>query len=363
MNSFLIAFIVAFAAAVALTPVIRALALRHGFMDRPEEDPERKVHKTPTALLGGLALFGTVVLILAAYTAVPRALLGGFLLPKHLVGIGVGGLLLMIGGALDDRLRLRPRRQILWPIFSTLVIIASGIGISYIRNPFGGIIQLDGVQWTLFEWRDLPYHLTLFADLFTFVWLMGMMYTTKFLDGLDGLVPGVGAIGAIILFFLSLSKDVAQPETALIAIVFAGACLGFLVWNWHPAKIFLGEGGSLFVGFMLGVLAIISGAKVATTLLIMGIPILDVLWVIARRIWNRTPITKGDRKHLHFRLLDLGLSVRGAVGVLYLITFVFGVSSLFLESRAKMFAFVALLGFMIALAVAMVALYRKRRLP
>lgn len=361
MAHFLFAFFLAFGAAAALTPLVRRLARRYGCIDSPSRDPTRKIHHAPTALLGGLAVFGTMFVILAVYAAEPRALLGGFLLPKHLIGIAFGGALLMIGGALDDRWHLRPRRQIVWPIFAALVIIASGIGISYIRNPFGGTIHFNSIQWALFEWNGAPYHLTLFADLFTFVWLMGMMYTTKFLDGLDGLVPGVGAIGAIILFFLSLSKDVAQPETALIAIVFAGACLGFLVWNWHPAKIFLGEGGSLFVGFTLGVLAIISGAKVATTLLIMGIPIFDVLWVIARRMWNKTPITQGDRKHLHFRLLDLGLSVRAAVGALYLVTFVFGISSLFLESREKIVALSALIGFMVILAGVLVALYRKRR--
>ncbi|MBI2427058.1 MAG: undecaprenyl/decaprenyl-phosphate alpha-N-acetylglucosaminyl 1-phosphate transferase [Candidatus Kerfeldbacteria bacterium] len=359
MISYFLAFLLAFGVAAALTPLVRRAALRWGIVDEPTGG--RKIHTRATPLLGGLGVFGAFTLIVLGYTLATDQLFGGYLLPKHVAGLILGGAILMIGGYLDDRHHLRPSRQILFPIAASLVIIASGIGVEYIRNPFGEAIQLDAVKWAIFEWNGVPYSLTLFADLFALVWLLGMMYTTKFLDGLDGLVPGVGVIGSVILFFLSLSKEVAQPETALLAIIFAGACLGFLVWNWHPAKIFLGEGGSLFVGFLLGVLAIISGAKVATALLVMGVPILDVLWVIVRRLWTRTSVAVGDRKHLHFRLLDAGLSHRAAVCVLYLITIAFGVSSLFLETSEKVKAFAVLGGMMLALILSLTILYKRKK--
>jgi UDP-GlcNAc:undecaprenyl-phosphate GlcNAc-1-phosphate transferase len=204
-------------------------------------------------------------------------------------------------------------------------------------------VNLNNWQFVLFHWGGIPYKITLFADLFTFIWLMGMMYTTKFLDGLDGLVSGVTTIGAVMIFFVSLMADVAQPGTAMLAIIFAGACLGFLVWNFNPAKIFLGEGGSLFTGFILGVLSIIAGGKIATTLLIMGLPILDAAIVILRRLFSRPKsLVLADQKHLHFRLLDAGLSQRQAVLSLYFVTLAFGSSTLILKSEEKLFALATL---------------------
>jgi UDP-GlcNAc:undecaprenyl-phosphate GlcNAc-1-phosphate transferase len=196
------------------------------------------------------------------------------------------------------------------------------------------------------------------ADFLTFIWLMGMMYTTKLLDGLDGLVSGITIIGALIIAAISLNKVVAQPNTALIAIILAGAFLGFLIFNFHPAKIFLGEGGSLFAGLMLGVLAIISGSKIATTLLIVGIPILDVLWVIGRRVFTRKPLGLADKKHLHFRLLDVGFSHRQAVIFLYVLTALFGVAALFLQTFQKLIALIILSLVMLILASALVIMYK-----
>ena len=242
------------------------------------------------------------------------------------------------------------------------MIIGSGIGVEVVTNPLGGFIHLDKINLKIFTYNDLPYQITLWADIFAFAWLMGMMYTTKFLDGLDGLVSGVTTIGALIIFFLSLHKEVAQPETALLAMILAGAFAGFLIFNWHPARIFLGEGGSLFAGLMLGVLAIIAGGKIATALLIMGVPILDVIWVIVRRVFfeHKSPYS-ADKKHLHFRLLDVGLSHRGAVLTLYFITAAFGIASLFLQTRQKLWALMILSVLMLALAIALVLIYKRKK--
>jgi len=220
--------------------------------------------------------------------------------------------------------------------------MASGIGIDYISNPLGGVFRFDSWQLEIFRFNGLPYFITVWADLFTFFWLLGMIYTTKFLDGLDGLTSGVTVIGSLIIAALSLTATVFQPETALLSLIVAAAFLGFLIFNWNPASIFLGESGSLFAGFSLGVLAIISGGKIATALLILGIPILDVAWVILRRLFYRRSPFSADRGHLHLRLVDSGLSVRVVVIVLYVLTILFGLSSLFLQSRAKVLALVFL---------------------
>jgi len=342
MSNYIVPFIIAVIVSAFFTIVVRRFALKKNITDCPESAPERKVQTKPIPLLGGIAVFLSVVVVVAGYAFFSDRVLGGYLQPKYLIGIFIAGLLLMIGGYLEDKYDLKPSRQILWPIIACIVIIASGIGIEYITNPFGGVVYLESVQLKVFTLDGIPYYFVLFADIFAFLWLMGMMYTTKFLDGLDGLVTGITTIGAFVLFFLSLNQDVAQPETALLAIILAGATVGFLVFNFHPAKIFLGEGGSLLTGFLLGVLSIISGAKIATALLIMSIPILDVAWVIIRRLFyeKKSPFTTADNKHLHYRLLDIGLTHRKAVVVLYLVSLIFGGIALFLESWQK---FIALL--------------------
>ncbi len=263
---------------------------------------------------------------------------------NFLIGIFVSSATLMLGGFFDDKYRIRPVLQIVPPIIACLAIIASGVGVEFVTNPIGeGVVHLDLVQWHFADFFGKPLHFVLFADIFTFVWLMGMMFTTKLLDGLDGLVSGITTIGAFILFALSLTDKTYQPDVSLISIILAGAFAGFLIFNAHPAKIFLGEGGSLFAGFMLGVVAIISGGKVATALLIMGVPILDVAWVIFRRMFlERRSIGKGDSKHLHFRLLTAGLTHRQSVFLLWGLSALFGVASLFMQTQGKVYCLAVL---------------------
>lgn len=341
-----------FIIAVLGTACVRRFALRAGIVDIP--NAERKKHRTPTPLLGGIAvIFAWSTGVLLAWPFLTH----GYLLPKYLIGLVLGALILAIGGALDDRYVLKPKQQIVFPVLAILCVIASGIGIESIRNPFGEAVRLDAINIFLFSYHGLPYYLTLFADLFTFCWLLGMIYTTKFLDGLDGLVSGMTVIGALIIYAISLSNDVFQPETATLSLITAAAFFGFLLWNWHPARIFLGESGSVFSGFLLGTLAIISGSKVATTLLIIGIPMLDVLWVIVRRLFieRRSPF-QADRKHLHLRLVDHGLSQRQAVALLYVITALFGLGSLLSTTRTK----VILFGGLIIVMLLIVSLIMRR---
>lgn len=163
---------------------------------------------------------------------------------------------------------------------------------------------------------------------------------------MDGLVTGISAIGALVLFALSLSPEVNQPQTALLAITFCGALLGFLILNTYPAKIFLGESGSTFAGFMLAILAVVSGGKIATAILVMGLPILDMIWVIVQRVFHGQSPFQGDRRHLHYRLTDLGFSEAQAVLFLYAITGIFGATALFLQSMGKLIALVILVGVM-----------------
>ncbi|MBN1326134.1 undecaprenyl/decaprenyl-phosphate alpha-N-acetylglucosaminyl 1-phosphate transferase, partial [Candidatus Falkowbacteria bacterium] len=353
---YILAFIFTFFLSIVFTQLAGILALKLNIIDQP--NLERKIHKTPIPLLGGLAVFLSFGSSLFYFTFFTNFILFDFIVPKYIVGIFLAGLIIIIGGILDDKYDLKAKHQIIFPIIAVLIIIICGIGITHIRNPFGGIINFDNWQYILFWHNGIAYKITFIADLFTFAWLMGMMYTTKLLDGLDGLVSGVTVIGSLIIAFVALGTNVDQSNTALISIILAAAFSGFLLFNFNPAKIFLGEGGSLFAGLMLGTLAIVSGSKVATTLLIMGIPILDVVWVILRRIFSGKAISFADRKHLHFRLLDIGFNQRQAVIFMYCLTAIFGGVSLFFSTYGKLIELVILSVFMLILALILVIMYK-----
>lgn len=304
------------AATLILTVLVRRLAVAFRVYDSP--DANRKHHGKQVPLLGGLALgagFWIAVVALLASGLLPDSRFT----PAVLFGMFMGTVVLLVVGYLDDRYGLPPRLQILGPMAAAIIIIGSGIRISAITNPFGGVI-----------------HVGFFASLaFSYLWLMGMMYTTKLLDGLDGLVASLTGIGALIIFGLSLTWDVRAPGTTFLALALAGCCLGFLPFNVNPAKIFLGEGGSVLTGCLLGVLAIASGSKIATTLLVMGVPVLDAAWVIIERVSARRSPLRADRRHLHYRLLAQGFTVRQVVAILSLTSAAFGVVALVASPMGK----------------------------
>ena len=343
--AFLIPFILT---SVLAWPVLR-LARRFGVLDVPNQP--RKIQAGPVPMLGGVAVYGSLLLTVLGWQIFSAGSFGEFISQRYLLGILLGGGVLIFGGFLDDKFSLSPAKQFVFPALAALIVILLGVQLSYINNPFGEAFLLDTVKISGYP---------IFGGLFILLWVLGMIYTTKFLDGLDGLVSGITGIAAVVLFFLSLLPQVGQPDTALLSIMFGGSALGFLAWNFHPAKIFLGEGGSTFCGFMIGVLAVISGGKIATALLVMGIPILDAAWVIARRLFSHYSPFAADRKHLHFRLLDIGLSHRQSVLVLYFLSAAFGVSGLYLQSVGKVVALVILFAVMLVLAILLVIAYRRK---
>ena len=321
-------FLISFILSLILSLVIKKIANRFSIVDKPGA---RKIHKKATPLLGGVAVFLAFFITLFFYS---DRFLAGNLELSHLLGFFLGGLIIIIGGVLDDKYNLSPKIQIIFPLLAVVAVILGGVEIEKMTNPFGGMINLA-------DFFPL-------GPILIMAWLLGMAYTTKLLDGVDGLVSGIGAIGSLIIFLFTTTTTFFQPDIALAALILAAASLGFLVLNFHPAKIFLGEGGSLFFGYALGVLSIISGSKIAIALLIMGIPILDVLWTIVRRlIKGQNPFRFADNKHLHHRLLSLGLSQKQTVLIFYFFAAIFGGSGLFLQSKGKFFALIGLLALMV----------------
>jgi len=343
MLVYLFCFLISFFLCYILTFKIKGLALSCGIVDCPGEP--RKIQKKPVPLLGGVALYISFLAVLVLSFGLGW-LNDGIITLNQIIAIVSGGFIILVVGFLDDKYNLGPK-SFVGPLLAALIAVGFGITVGYVTNPF-----LTG---TGPYGRALFYFSGFAGSIFSWLWLLGMMYTTKFLDGLDGLVSGIGAIGAVILFIVSLFWDVPQSATSILALILAGVCLGFLFHNWHPARIFLGESGSVFIGFMLGVLSIISGGKIATALLLMGIPILDVIWVILRRILSekKSPF-RADSKHLHYRLVKAGLSQRQAVLFLYFWTALFGTASLFLQSRHKVAALILVGLVMLALVLVLI---------
>ncbi len=336
MPPFLLTFAVAFLGALLLTPLVRRAALRLGFMDTPRRP--KHVHRVPIPRLGGVALFFpflaavVITLLLPIERKDPMEL-------HRLAGLLVGSAIVFGLGVWDDSRELGPLPQLSLQFVAAATAILCGITIAEIANPFGGMIEFS-----------LPIMVA-----FSLFWIMGMMNTVNWLDGLDGLAGGVTVIASVLLFVHSYRLG--QYSVSLLPLALAGCALGFLPFNFHPARVFMGTSGALFLGFALGTMAIIGGAKMATALLVMGIPILDVGWQILNRLrLGRSPFL-GDRGHLHHRLLDLGLSQREVVLLFYVLCATFGALALLLASGLH--KLLALLAMAVVALIILVALARR----
>jgi len=361
LRAYLPPFIIAAIIAGGLTYYIKSLAEKFKLVDQPSP---RKIHPKPTPRLGGLAIALAFLIVLIGYTLASHRLefsgFKTFFLDKRLIGVVSGLIILIVVGILDDIRGVKAWKKLFWHIAAACCVIAFGVTISYIRLPFGLHLNLANISlpFTLFS---TTYHLVLWGDLVAVFWIVLLINTLNFLDGLDGLASGVSVITSGVIFFLALSLG--QDANALLAVLIGGVALGFLPWNFNPARIFMGDTGSMTLGYLLGVLSIISGGKLATAFLVLGIPLLDVGWVILRRIFTGRSPCQADKRHLHHRLLTAGLTQRQAVIVLYFIAATFGIVAVLAGTREKIQAVIALLVLMLFLAITLVILeYRKKRL-
>jgi len=359
-RAYLPPFIIAALISGGLTYYIKTLAEKFKIVDQPSP---RKIHPKPTPRLGGLAIVAAFLIVLIGYTLASHRLefsgLHLWFLDKRLVGVILGLIVLMIIGILDDIRGMKPWSKLFWHIIAAGTVVAFGMTISYLRLPFGLHLDLTNlsIPFTLF---NTTYTIVLWGDLVAIFWIVLLINTLNFLDGLDGLASGIAVITGAVVFFLALSLG--QDSNALLAVLIAGVAFGFLPWNFNPARIFMGDTGSMTLGYLLGVLSIISGGKLATAFLVLGIPLLDVGWVFLRRIFSGRSPFQADKRHLHHRLLTAGFTQRQAVIVLYIIATIFGIVAVLAGTSQKIQAVVALLILMIIFAIALVILeYRKKR--
>jgi UDP-GlcNAc:undecaprenyl-phosphate/decaprenyl-phosphate GlcNAc-1-phosphate transferase len=344
--NFLLSVVISSLISFIATPIIKRFFISHSWV----EDPITKQQKTQNATAltvvprgGGLPIY--LAIVITSFIFLP--------FDKHLSAIMLASLLTLIVGLWDDIKDISPKLRLSTNLLAALIVVASGIGIAYISNPLGGIIDLSVIR---FDFNLLgPHSIWLLSDLLAILWIIWCMNITGWSAGIEGQLPGFVSISAIFIGILGLryASDATQWPVIILAGAVAGSYLGFLPFNFSPQSIMVGYSGKSLAGFFLAVLAILSGAKLATLILLLGIPMIDAVFVIARRAIRHKSLLRSDGQHLHHRLLKIGWT-RPQIAVFYwLISMVLGIISLFLNSQQKMYVFIGLFilffGFLIQL--------------
>ena len=333
-----LAFMIALGMALILTPVVIAFARRTGALDKPDA---RKVHVRPIPRIGGIGIYAafmvSILVQLVFVELTPEFMMS-------LIGLMVGGTIIVAIGIIDDYCDLPAKVKLLGQILAAVVLVVGfDVRIDFITDPLGDFIYLE-----------------LFAIPATIFWIVGLTNTVNLIDGLDGLAAGVSSIAAITIFLVAMEEGI--PFVAMVTAALAGAAVGFLYYNFNPARIFMGDTGSMFLGFMLAGISVVGAVKSAATIalivpiLALGLPILDTTFAIVRRMRNHRPIFKPDKGHLHHRLLAHGFTQKQAVLLMYVVSALFGLCALALTAVSMQAAI------LIILIVAAVVLIGARKL-
>ncbi len=338
----LLAFTLAYVVGFLATPLVINLATKWKIIDDPEI---RKfthpaiLHTKPIPRAGAVSIYLALLLVGLVFLN----------LSTKIIGIYIGATITVIIGLLDDKYDLNPYLRLFTQVLAALIVVGSGAAVMYLTNPFGGLVWLN--QYT-FSIGGL-FSITLWADLFAWLWIIWVMNMINWSNGVDGQFPGIVSIAAIIIGLLSLRLvpyDPNQLELVILAAIIAGGVLGTLPFNWHPAKIFYGFGNTM-VGLVLASIAVLSGAKVATALLVLIVPTFDAVFTILRRIKQKKSPVWGDKNHLHHRLLKLGWSHQ-RVALFYIsTTAIFGILALYASGKYKLLSIIAAVGILAFLLV------------
>ena len=317
--------------ALVTTPVVRSLAFKMRAVDVPKDN--RRMHNHPIPRMGGLAIF--LGFLFSVLIFVP--------LTDELRGMLLGAVVIVVLGVLDDIYALPAMPKFLVQIGAALIAVLQGNVITHLSNP------------NLFSANPI-WNLGVLSIPFSVLWIVAITNAVNLIDGLDGLACGVSAISSMTLLVIALT--VSEPQVALLMAALSGACLGFLPYNLNPAKIFMGDTGSTFLGYILAVVSIQGLFKYATIIsfavpfLLMGLPIFDTCFAILRRVSHGQSPMAPDRGHIHHRLIDMGFTQKQAVAVLYIISAILGLSAVVLTTIGVVRAMLFLLALCAAGAVA-----------
>lgn len=303
MYKYVIPFLAAFILTFIQMPFTIKFAKKKGFLDVPKD--ERRVHKKPIPVGGGIAMVISVSILMLYYLPIN----------KNLILTLIASLIIAISGLYDDKEGLSPKLKFLFQILAAVILIIAGMKIEFFTNPFDS--------------QDALLILNILSIPVTIFWVCGITNTINLIDGLDGLASGVSMICAISMFFITYKMG--RYDVSLVCALVAGACLGFLPFNFNPAKIFMGDTGALYLGFMLSYISISGFLKQAAVLmifvpvLILGVPVFDTAFAMVRRKLSGKSMVEADKGHLHHRLLKMGLNQRQTVVILYSISAIFGI--------------------------------------
>lgn len=324
-------FIFSFIIVVVTTPLSIIFIKKLGIIDDPKKHKHPAIlHKKSIPRGGGIPLF--IGVLIAGVLFLP--------LTKIVISLFLASFISLLIGVLDDKYDLSPYLRFIFNIVSGLIIVGSGVGIPFVTNPFGGTLYLDAFRFT-FDFFG-HHSILVISDLIALIWLVWVMNMLNWSKGVDGQMPGIVAISAIVIGILSLRFPVIDQTnliSAKLSFILAGASLGFLIFNFYPAKIFPGYGATS-IYLLLGALSILSSAKLATAILVMGVPMIDGAITIIRRILSGKSPFWHDKKHLHHLLLHFGYGQRRVALFYWIISAILGSLSLLLTSKGKLFAVV-----------------------
>lgn len=326
--------IIAFIITAIITPICIIVIRKAGLLDDPKNHKHPGIiHKKIIPRGGGIPLF--IGIVLTGILFLP--------LSKTVIALFTAGLIALLIGVLDDKYDISPYVRFIGNIVVALIVVGAGITIPFITNPFGGILFLNSISLPV---DFLGFHLViLLSDVIAILWIIWVMNMLNWSKGVDGQMPGIVAISAIVIGFLSLrfaGSDHFSKISVDLSFIIAGASLGFLIFNFHPARIFPGYGATA-VYLLLSAVSLLSSAKLATAILVMGVPMVDGLFTILRRLLaGRSPFWH-DKKHLHHLLLSFGMGQRRIALFYWIISAILGSLALVLSSRAKLFAIIMLL--------------------
>ncbi|HWI47721.1 MAG TPA: MraY family glycosyltransferase [Rummeliibacillus sp.] len=311
-----LALVVAFVASILLTPLVKRLAYRIGAVDKPNY---RKVHDHIMPRLGGLAIF--LAFLIGVVVARP--------MDGSMIAILIGSFVIIVTGVLDDMLEISPKAKLVGQTIAAVIVIFFGdVRIDSINLPFGGELN--------FGYLSIP---------LTLIWIIGITNAINLIDGLDGLASGVSTIALITL--ATMAFIMGNTFVLVMALIVAASTCGFLFYNFHPAKIFMGDTGALFLGFMISVLALLGFKNVTfislvIPIIMLGVPISDTFFAILRRLLNKQPPFSPDKSHLHHRLMSIGFTHRQTVLIIYGIAAMFGLAAI-IFSMAKLWGAILLI--------------------
>ena len=333
MYKYIIPFLAAFILTFIQMPFTIKIAKKKGFLDVPKD--ERRVHKKPIPVGGGIAMVISVSILMVYFLPIN----------KNLILTLIASLIIAISGLYDDKEGLSPKLKFLFQILAAVILIIGGMKIEFFTNPFDS--------------HDALLILNILSIPVTIFWVCGITNTINLIDGLDGLASGVSMICAISMFFITYKMG--RYDVSLICVLVAGACLGFLPFNFNPAKIFMGDTGALYLGFMLSYISISGFLKQAAILmifvpvLILGVPVFDTAFAMVRRKLSGKSMVEADKGHLHHRLLKMGLNQRQTVVILYSISAIFGILANLISRFHSSIALVISLGVLLIIIATGVA--------